>query len=68
MAGSVNASGVISLDRASHNYKDSGGRVKTQSWHQEELRTSGVGGHGDFFGPSENDLRRDNNLPERGAY
>jgi hypothetical protein len=49
-------------------YKDVGGGEYWDFVSKEELRTVGLGKFRPWFGPSENALRRQHNLPERGAY
>ena len=54
--------------QGTHSYKNAAGVMKTETLDREELRTSGVGGYGDWFGPTENRLRSQHGLPERGSY
>lgn len=58
--------GTVNLSPASHTYKTSSGNV-TQTVRSEELRTVGVAGNvkGDV---TENQLRREQGVDERGAY
>jgi RHS repeat-associated protein len=59
--------GDVSSGTGTWEYQTPAGSV-IQTRPLEELRTVGLNGFGDWFGPSENDIREDHKLPRRGAY